>query len=177
VFCPACSAADGDVIYTGTLEELCPGDDLCSLAMLECFSEEGRKLLSPSCAEVFTSLFEQHLLLLSDGGGSADACNPQYGGQEGTGVTFCSAIGGCVGGTTYCEGAICPACSAVDGIFLGSGDQLWSFGGLCPALLPANPCADFQCLLDAGPKILSPSCARAVTSLIESSLDGGLDAG
>ena len=96
VFCPACTYADGESLFgvgdAGTLGRLCPAADICSLAMLECLSEQGPKLLSPSCAGVFTSLFEKYVQQLSDAGGSADACNPKYAGQEGSGVTFCAAI-------------------------------------------------------------------------------------
>jgi hypothetical protein len=60
---------------------------------------------------------------------------------------------------------------------LGSSGQFGLFGGICPAPTPASSCADFECLLDAGPKLLSPSCAAAVTSLVEQFLDGGLGGG
>jgi hypothetical protein len=87
-------------------------------------------------------------------------------------------IGGCVGGTTYCEEAICPACSAVDGIFLGGGrEQSGFFDGLCPAIDPANACADLECSVAAASSVLSPSCVAALTSLAERFVDGGLDGG
>jgi hypothetical protein len=71
---------------------------------------------------------------------------------------------------------ICNACSIPDGIALG-GDGGAFFGGLCPPVNPASPCADLQCFVDAGPMVLSPSCAAAVTSLVERLPDGGLNGG
>jgi hypothetical protein len=151
------------------------------LALLECFAEEGPKFLSPNCAAVFGSLFHQRLQLLGDAGGTANACNPQYSASlQGDGATFCSVIGDCLGGSAYCNQVICPACSAVDGLFLGEGlgnaGPVGSFGGLC-SVSRASPCADLNCILDAAPKVLSPGCAAAVTALVEGFQDGGFDGG
>jgi len=180
--CPACTLADAAALAgfgdAGLFTERCPGANLCSLSMLECLAAQGPGLLSPVCAAVFNSLFERGVEQLGDGGGTANACNPGYaGGGQGTGVDFCSAIGSCAGSSARCEQVICRACSAVDGIFLGSLEPWGSFGDLCPAFDQAAPCTDLACLVDAGPRVLSPSCAAAVASLAEHFLDGGFDGG
>jgi hypothetical protein len=139
--------------------------------MLECLMEEGPNVLSPSCAAALTAVIEANTYFPLDGG----AC--EYAGpREGTGANFCAAIGGCMGGSAACKDVICRACSAIDGIALGADGGAF-FGGLCPPVNPVTPCANLQCFIDAGPKVLSPSCAAAVTSLAEHLLDGGLDGG
>jgi hypothetical protein len=103
-----------------------------------------------------------------DGG---TACYPISSGDN-----FCAALGGCVGGAAYCEQVICPACTVLDGYALDA-DGGEFFGGLCPALSTASPCADFDCFMDAGPTALSPSCAAALASLAGRCPDGGSDGG
>jgi hypothetical protein len=180
--CAACSLADEAALLglgdTDLLTRLCPGSDVCSLAMLQCFAQQGPPVLSPTCAAVFSSLFQRGVQQLGDGGGIPNACNPQYASPaEGTGINFCSAVGSCVGGSENCQQVICGACGPVDGIFLGGLEPVGFFGGLCPTLSPASPCSDFQCFIDAGPRVLSPNCATALTSLAKRFLDGGFDGG
>jgi hypothetical protein len=142
--------------------------------VLECLLEDGPKVLSPSCAAALASVVEANTVYELDGG----AC--EYAGPaEGNGADFCAAIGGCFGDSASCEDAICSACSITDGITLGSvsSDGGTFFGGFCPPVSPASPCADFQCFIDAGPQVLSPRCTAAVTSLAERFLDGELDGG
>ena len=185
LICSACTFGDGEALepagfpstLSASLGESCPAEEDCSLAELDCLSQNQAKILSPSCAAAFASLFEQQLPRYGDAGANASACNPEYFAGSGDGTRFCSVIGDCVGGSAYCEQVICPACSAVDGLFLSWGKPIPFFGGSCPAFAPTTPCAELECLIDAGLQALSPSCAAAVTSLAELYFDGGLDAG
>lgn len=198
VLCPACGAADSEVLGlvgaqpdagpdagsdAGSLDWTSPsflggrcpwGLGTWDLRVLECLIEDGPKVLSPGCAAALTSVVEANTVYKLDGG----AC--EYAGpEEGNGVDFCSAIGGCIGDSAFCEDAVCKACSIIDGITLGGvgSDGGTFFGGLCPPVSAASPCADFQCFMDAGPRVLSPGCAAAVASLAERFLDGGSDGG
>jgi hypothetical protein len=145
----------------------------CTLASNVCLAEEASKLLSPSCATVLGSALKQQLATTySDGGESA--CD-NWAGPNAT--DFCSAIGSCVGDAGLCEQTVCSGCNATDGVFLGGAAPVAFFGGLCPAIDPASACTSFACLLDAGPRILSPGCSAALTSLAERFLDGGIDGG
>jgi hypothetical protein len=152
-------------------------------------------VLSPSCAAAVTRVAQANAEYLVDGGrGGAcyweASCAPVYGSNNyspaSTGRDFCSAIAGCVGGADSCEDAICGACDAddadsldMDGGYLCRGGWLIRpfFYGLCPPVDPSNPCADLACLVDAGPRVLSPSCAAALASLAGRYLDGGVDGG
>jgi hypothetical protein len=98
-----------------------------------------------------------------DGGSACD----QLG--EANGNDFCSAIGACVGDAGNCEQAICKACDVADGILLGGAEPVGFLGGACPAfdasLDSGYSCVNLGCILDAGPAVLSPSCAAAIASL------------
>lgn len=104
----------------------------------------------------------------ASGDGGLGACD--WPGIDGVahGLAFCGGIGGCVGGAAYCEQVICPACTFADGDTLVG---TTCYGADCPG--GSRDSATFQCWLDAGPKVLSPSCAAALTSLAERFLDGG----
>ncbi len=178
MICSACTVADGEVLwgpdrgpdaglgdYNLLLSGLCPpSPSTCDAVTLECLRQEAPKVLSASCAAALTSLVG--LDLDGDGGSACD-----YTGPAANATTFCTVVGGCVGGTTHCEQVICPSCNTADGAALG-GTGSESFDGRCPALAQAG-CADYGCFLDAGPEVLSPSCAAAVALLAEQALDGG----
>jgi hypothetical protein len=204
--CPACSTSDSQVIepLPGDLHDagsspsfltcpdglpagycLCPGagGGDWDVSVLDCLVEAGPMVLSPTCAAALISVVQANAVFPVDGG-SGGACWYEAAGglvrPASVGRDFCSAVGSCVGGIGYCEGAICGACNAGDAFALGGDGGAFPgtfFGGLCPPLSSASPCADLECLVDAGAKILSPSCAAAVTSLAERFLDGGLDGG
>ncbi len=169
--CPACSYADGEILNgdAGLALWRCEPTTTCTLPSEVCLAEEARRLLSPSCAAVLTSALEQQVLTaIGDGGGSACGSWPRPNGAD-----FCSAISGCIGDAGICEQVVCSACNATDGVFLGGAAPVAYLGGLCPAVDSASPCASFACLLDAGPRILSPSCAAAVAALAGSFFDAG----
>ncbi len=161
ILCPACNEADVGDLNSGLG---CGAPPFCSLAALECLKVS--KGLSPSCRDALHSVVESSLGI--DGG---TACYP-----DGSTSNFCSAIAACVGGLGYCEQAICGACTVLDGYALDA-DGGEFFGGLCPPISPANPCADFECFIDAGTQVLSPGCAAALASLVERFWDGGVDGG
>lgn len=151
--------------------------------MLECLMEEGPKVLSPACAAALTSVIQANVYIAVDGG-IGGACwyeaAPGLVSPAASGRAFCSAIGGCVGGAAYCERAICMGCGADDARYLASDGGPFEadfFGGLCPPVNPASPCADLECLIDAGPKVLSPDCASALAALVQGFPDSGLDGG
>jgi hypothetical protein len=165
-------AYPGDAGGFSYLDGLCGGAsfDFCSVATLECLKEEGSRVLTPNCAAAVAAVVERDPQI--DGGSACDDLGP----GEGTGVDFCSSIGGCVGGAPNCKAIICNACGAVDGIALG-GDGGTFFGGLCPAPSASAPCAVLECLADAGARVVSRECAAALAALAARYLDGGFDAG
>ncbi len=168
--CPACSEADGvvlwgaDAAYPVFFSGLCPSTS-CELEQLRCLREEASKVLSPGCATVIASLVEAEL-----DGGSGCGSSVDGGWKP---PDFCNVVGGCVGGSNSCAEAICPSCGVADLVAL-DGTGAGFAGGLCP--LPTS-CPAMECLVDAGRAVLSTTCAAAVTTLVERFLDGGLDGG
>ena len=110
----------------------------------------------------------------SEGSGDGGACEWSACKDSESVPGFCGYYSSCFGSEGRCDQAICTACSAVDGDRLGV--NLWG-NGFCSEAGLYGCGSLIACLTDAGPKLLSPSCATAVAALIEPFLDGGLDGG
>jgi hypothetical protein len=116
----------------------------------------------------------------STSGSDAGACGYEGGGTNGSGVggygqAFCENMSLCIGdGQGYCELVICPACSFADGkVLAGLGADAGN-NPLLDGLCERDSCGRLlECLVDAGPSVLSPGCAAALTSAAEFFLDGG----